>query len=158
MTELKLSITVPAGWTSVVTGTSETSKTFFDTLAPGATVSATFKVTSGPAAFNGDIVANASWMANGQTQSETMAEKVRNVSPVRINEFAGGASDSFIELHNTGASDVDLSGWSLTEHPNALPIFSSIKMPVGAKVAAKGFYVLGLANSGLAVPAKNHLR
>ena len=153
VTGLKLSITVPAGWTSVVSGTSDTSKTFFDTLAPGATVSATFKVTSGTAAFNGDLVANASWM-DGQMQSETMAEKVRNVSPVKINEFTGGASDSFIELHNAGASDVDLSGWTLTEHPNALPIFSSIKIPNGAKVAAKGFYLLGLANSGLVVPAK----
>ena len=154
VTGLKLSITVPARWTSVVSGTSDTSKTFADPVAPGATVSATFKVTSGPAAFNGDMVANASWTANGQTQSETMAEKARNVSPVRINEFAGGATDSFIEIYNAGDKEVDLSGWTLTEHANALPIFSSIKMPTGAKLAAKGLYLLGLANSGLAVPAK----
>ena len=70
-TGVKLSISVPAGWTSVVSGATETSKTFTDPVAPGATVSATFKVTSGPAAFNGDLVANASWTANGQTQSET---------------------------------------------------------------------------------------
>ena len=151
---VKLSISVPKGWTSVLSGATEASKTFADPVAPGASASATFKVTSGSAAFNGDLVANASWTANGQTQSDTMAEKVRNVSPVRINEFAGGATDFFIELYNAGDKEVDLSGWTLTEHASALPIFSSIKMPTGAKLAAKGFYLLGLANSGLVVPAQ----
>ena len=120
-------------------------------------MSATFKVTSGPAAFNGDLVANASWTANGKTQSETAAEKVRNVSPVKINEFRlrrANPTDSFIELYNAGDSDVDLSGWTLTEHPIEQPIFSSVKIPAGTKLAAKGFYLLGLANSGLAVPAQ----
>ena len=84
-----LSISVPAGWTSVVSGASEPSKTFADPVAPGATVSATFKVTSGPAAFNGDLVGNVSWTnVSGQTQSEKTAEKVRNASPIKINEFA----------------------------------------------------------------------
>ena len=47
------------------------SKTFADPVAPGASVSATFKVTSGPAAFNGDLVGNASWtnQASGGKQS-----------------------------------------------------------------------------------------
>ena len=58
---VKLSISVPKQWTSFVPGTTETSKTFADPVAPGASVSATFKVTSGPAAFNGDLVGNASW-------------------------------------------------------------------------------------------------
>ena len=153
VTGLKLSISLPAGWTSVVTGTSDISKTFTDAVAPGATVSATFKVTSGTSAFNGDLVARASWSANGRTQSATAIEKARNISPVRINEFASGAADSFIELFNASDKEVDLSGWTLTEHPNGQAIFSSIKMPVRAKVAAKGFFLLGLANSGLAVPA-----
>jgi hypothetical protein len=67
-TGVKLSISVPGKqWTSVVPGTTETSKTFADPVAPGASVSATFKVTSGPAAFNGDLVGNASWTnANGR--------------------------------------------------------------------------------------------
>ena len=155
-TGLKLSISVPAGWTSVVSGGTETTTTFADPVAPGATVSATFKVTSGPAAFNGDLVGNASWKnaTSGEIQSETTAEKVRNVSPVKINEFAINSTDSFIELHNAGASEVDLSNWSLTQHPTQQPIFSSVKIPAGTKLAAKGFYLLGLANSGLAVPAK----
>jgi hypothetical protein len=150
VTSLKLSITAPTGWTSVVSGTTETSKAFAEPVAPGAAVSATFKVTSGSAAFNGDLVANASWTANGQTQSEKMTEKVRNVSPIKMNEFA----NSFIELYNAGTSEVDISSWTVTEHPIAMPIFSMVKIPAGTKLAAKGFYVLGLSNSGLVVPAQ----
>ena len=155
-TSVKLSITVPAGWTSVISGGTETSRTFGDPVAPGATVSATFKVTSGLATFNGDLVASASWKnaASAQAQSETTAEKVRNVSPIKINEFAANATDSFIELYNAGANDVDLSNWTLTQHPTQQPIFSAVKIPAGTKLAARGFYLLGLANSGLAVPAK----
>ncbi len=144
--------------------------TFADPVAPGASVSATFKVTSGPAAFNGDLVGQrlVDEPTTGRTQSETTAEKVRNVSPIKINEFrisAGSpanATDSFIELYNAGDSAVDISNWTLTEHPTQQPIFSSVKIPAGTKLAAKGFYLLGLSNSGLAVPAQqgryHHLR
>ena len=142
---VKLSISVPSKqWTSVVSGTTETSKTFADPVAPGASVSATFKVTSGPAAFNGDLVGNASWTNRraAAKQSETTAEKVRNVSPVKINEFrisAGSpanSTDSFIELYNAGASGVDISNWTLTEHPTQQAIFSTVKIPAGTKLAA----------------------
>ena len=155
-TGVKLSLAVPAGWSSVVSDGTGTSKTFADAVAPGMSVSATFKVTSGAAAFNGDLVAHAAWVskATGRPQTETMAEKVRNVSPVKINEIAANSTDSFIELYNAGSSDVDLSGWTLTEHPAAQPIFSSVKVPAGTKLAAKGFYVFGLANSGLVAPAR----
>ncbi len=148
-TGVKLNLAVPAGWTSVVSGGTETTKTLADPVATGATVSAIFKVTSGPAAFNGDLIGNVSWMTNGQAQSEKMAEKVRNVSPIKINEFAS----SFVELYNAGASDVDISNWTLTEHPTQQAIFSAVKIPGGTTLAAKGFYLLGLSNSGLAVPA-----
>ena len=143
-------------------GTTETSKTFAEPVAPGASVSATFKVTSGPAAFNGDLVGNASWtnQASGAKQSETTAEKVRNVSPIKINEFrisAGppaNSTDSFIELYNAGARSVDISNWTLTAHPTQQAIFSTIKIPGRTNLAAGGFYLLGLSNSGLAVPAR----
>ncbi|HEY5913833.1 MAG TPA: arabinofuranosidase catalytic domain-containing protein [Verrucomicrobiae bacterium] len=158
-TGLKLSISVPSGWTSLVSGGTANSKTVAEPVAVGATVSATFKVTSGPVAFNGDLVANASWTANDQAQTETTAEKVRNVSPIKINEFrisAGSstnATDAFIELYNAGDKEVDISKWTLTQHPTQQPIFSSLDIPAGTKLAAKGFYLLGLANSGLVVPA-----
>ena len=158
-TGVQLSLSAPAGWTSVLSGGTGKSKTFADPVPPGASVSATFQVTSGPASFNGDLVGNASWSVNGRSRSETTIEKVRNVSPIKINEFAvsGGvpsnATDSFIELYNAGDSAVDISGWTLTQHPTQQPVFSSVKIPAGTKLAAKGFYLLGLANSGLAVPA-----
>ncbi len=152
-TGVKLSLSLPAGWTSVVSGGTETSKSFTDPIAPGATVSATFKVTSGPAAFNGDLVAHAAWTVDGMAQTETDIEKVRNVSPIKINEFANSPTGTFIELYNAGGSAVDLSDWVLTQHAIAQPIFSSLKIPAGTTLAAEGFYVFGLANSGLAVPA-----
>src|SRR5262249_44303163 len=86
-TGVKLNISTPRQWTSVVAGGANTSVTISAPVAPGAGVSATFKVTSGTAAFNGDLVGNVSWTTpNGRTQSETTMEKVRNVSPVKINE------------------------------------------------------------------------
>ncbi len=159
---VELSISVPGKqWTSVVSGTTKTSKTFADPVAPGASVSATFKVTSGPVAFNGDLVANASWTnPTSGKQSETAAEKVRNVSPIKINEFRissgppANSTDSFIELYNAGSSSVDISNWALTEHPTQQAIFSAVKIPAGTKLAAGGFYLFGLSNSGLAVPAR----
>ena len=157
---VQLSISAPRQWTAVVADANKTSKTFTGTVAPGASVSATFKVTSGPAGFNGDLAANARWTAGGKSQSETTAEKVRNVSPVKINEFriSDGSStnttNSFIELYNAGTGDVDISNWTLTEHPTQQPIFSNVRIPAGTKLAAKGFYLFGLSNSGLAVPAR----
>jgi len=158
-----LSISMPnKQWTSFVQGATETSKTFADPVAPGTSVSATFKVTSGREAFNGDLVANASWtnQTSGAKQSETTAEKVRNVSPVKINEFRissgspANSTDSFIELYNAGASDAYISNWTLTEHTAQQAIFSTINVPAGTKLAAGGFYLLGLSNSGLAVSVR----
>jgi hypothetical protein len=159
---VQLSIGAPKQWKAVVSGTSETAKTFADAVAPGASVSATFKVTSGPAAFNGDLDGNARWTnaTTNKKQTATMAEKVRNGSPVRINEFRissgppTNATDSFIELYNAGAESVDLSNWSLTEHPTQEAIFATVKIPAGTKLAAHGFYLLGLSNSGLAAAAR----
>ena len=162
---VSLSIVVPGQWTSVVAGTSETSKTFTEQVAPGASVSATFKVTSGPVAFNGDLVANssyASWTnpAGGRKEVETAVAKVRNAIAVKINEFrvTSGApanlTNSFIELYNAGSASANISDWTLTEHPARQAIFSAIKIPAGTKLAAGGFYLLGLSNSGLAAPAR----
>jgi len=161
--DVKLSISLPnRQWSVVVSGTTETSKTFADPVAPGASVSATFKVTSGQEAFNGDLVANASWTnrTSGAKQSETIAEKVRNVSPIKINEFRissippANSTDSFIELYNAGGSGVELSNWTLTVRPSQLAVFSTVKIPAGTKLAGHGFYLLGLSNSGLAASAR----
>jgi hypothetical protein len=161
-TGVRLSIALPhKNWTSVVAGTRDSSKTFPEPVAPGANVSATFKVTAGPMALNGDLVGNASWTdpKSGTMHSETAAMKVRNVSQIKVNEFRIGSSsanttDSFIELYNPGSSAVDISDWTLTVHPTQQPVFSSVKVPAGTKLAAHAFYLLGLANSGLTVPAR----
>ncbi len=159
---VRLTISAPAKqWTAYLPGTTETSKTFADPVPPGASVSATFKVTAGPAAFNGDLAGSASWTdsISGAQQSQTAIEKVRNVSPVKINEFRissgspANPTDSFIELYNASSQSVDISNWTLTERPAQQAIFSTVKIPAGTRLAGGGFYLLGLSNSGLAVPA-----
>lgn len=158
---LVLSIEPPKNWKAVLSDSKEPSKKFSEPLAPGKSVSATFTVTSGAQSFNGDLAAKASWNnSTGKAQSETSVEKVRNVSPLKINEFrvATGSPDnetnSFIELYNGGNAAIDVSNWTLTYHPTQIPIFSSIKIPAGTKLPAHRFYLLGLSNSGLAVPSK----
>jgi hypothetical protein len=161
--EVKLSISVPRKeWSAVVSGSSETSKTFLQPVAPGQSVRAIFKVTSGPVAFNGDLIGNASWTnpSAGIKQVDTAVERVRNAEPIKINEYRirSGApanlTNSFIELYNAGSRSVDISNWTLTEHPAHQAVFSTVTIPGGTKLAAKGFYLLGLSNSGLAVPAR----
>ena len=94
-----------------------------------------------------------------ESRLKRLFQKVRNARQVKINEFRvnsgapGNPTDSFIELYNAGSQSVDLSEWTLTEHPAHQAIFSTIEIPAGTKLAAGGFYLLGLSNSGLAVPA-----
>ncbi|MGA8532389.1 MAG: arabinofuranosidase catalytic domain-containing protein [Acidobacteriaceae bacterium] len=160
--DVSLSVSVPdEQWASVVTGTTNTSRAFTDPVSPGESVNATFRITSGPAAFNGDLIGQVSWKnpTTGAKRSETAVEKVRNVSPVRINEFRissgppANETNSFIELYNAGANPIDISNWTLTEHPTQQAIFSAIRIPAGTKLDSHGFYLLGLANSGLAMTA-----
>ncbi len=161
--DVQFSISVPdKQWTSVFPRTPLKRVMIPGTVAPGASLSATFQVTSGSQVFNGDLVGEALWTnrTTGRTQSETTVEKVRNVSPIKINEFRISAgspanpTDSFIELYNAGASAVDISNWTLTGHPTQQPVFSSVKIPAGTKLAARGFYLLGLSTSGLAASAR----
>ncbi len=162
-TNVTLSLTAPGKqWTTIISGRTDTSKTFPQEVAPGASVSATFKVTAAPASFNGDLVGHASWTnaTSSRKQAETTVAKIRSASPVKINEFRvasadpGNSTDSFIELYNAGAQSVDLSRWTLTEHPAHQAISSTIDIPAGTKLAAGAFYLLGLSNSGLAIPAR----
>jgi hypothetical protein len=150
-TGVKLNLATPKGWTATASGGAAT---IAGPVAPGASVSATFKVTSGAVALNGDLVASASWTSAGGVRSETAAEKVRNVLPVKINEFSTHAAQPFIELYNGGFTAVDLSGWTVTEHATQQAIFSDVKVPAGTKLAAHGFYLLGMSNSALAAAAR----
>ena len=156
--DLELSLVLPKKWKASVLGSKAKSRKVGYSVAPGQTVVATFSVLSSKKAFNGDLGAVASWTAaDGQARSEKAVQKVRNVDPVKINEFRiasnGNATDNFIELYNAGDKAVDISGWTLTQHAINIPAFSEIRIPKGTKLAAKDFYLLGLANSGLAAPA-----
>jgi hypothetical protein len=153
---LALRLSVPAGWTAVDKPSGPTTST----IDPGSTHEAVFVVKSGATAWNGDLVARAEWSDADVTRHvETARLKVRNVSPISINEFrvsggpAANTTNSFIELYNAGAGAVDISNWTLTTHATQQATFSSVKVPAGTRLAARGFYLLGLANSGLAVPA-----
>ncbi len=159
---VELRIAVPARWSSVVHGTTKTSVTITAPIRPGSSASATFTITSGPTAWNGDLVASGRWIdAGGREQVDTTVEKARNVSPIRINEFqiASGApanpTNSFVELYNAGANTVEISSWTLTGHATRQATFSSVKIPAGTRLASHAFYVLGLSNSGLAAAAQS---
>lgn len=103
------------------------------------------------------------WAASGTagTQSTTAIEKARSGAAIRINEFRIGdgstthPNNAFIELYNAGTKPIDISNWTLTQHQAQDAVFSAITIPAKTILAAKAFYVLGLANSGLATRAES---
>ena len=152
--DLVLGIKAPKGWK--VDGND---RTVDYTVAQGQTVVLDFDVTSDKHFSNADLKAVATWTQNGDKVKETAVEKVRNVSPVTINEFRLSSSvsnptDAFIELYNASDNAVDISGWSLTAHSINIPAFSAINVPANTRIQPHGHYVLGLAASGLAAAAK----
>lgn len=156
--DLRIALELPKGWKANVTGSGEEYRDVNYDVLPGQKVIANFTVISGKSTFNGDMTATARWTAsNGRKWKETAVQKIRNVAPVRINEFRVGDGDnrtnSFIELFNAGDKVADISGWEIIQHAATLPYFSTIKIPEGTRLAPKGFYLLGLSTSGLAVNA-----
>ena len=154
--DLELSLIVPRGWKAIGKDIMSKTRKIPFALEPGQSVSVQFAVTSARKLINADMTAKASWN-NGKSQW-TASQKVRNVEPVKINEFrigdgSGNQTNSFIELYNAGDKAVNLSGWTLTHHAVNLPYFSSINIPKGTKLAPKSFYLMGISNSGLSVDA-----
>jgi hypothetical protein len=157
--DVVLSIAVPGGWKSVVSDTRETSKRFAEPVAPGASVSATFTVTS-PAATSATFLSGIAEWKNQMTrliQSEKIYQRVRNAYPVKINEvrFETGINptNQFIELYNAGQNDVDLSNWTLINTRSEWAPLKLGTIPAGTKLSPHGFYLLGLSSSGLVAPA-----
>ncbi|MBR5075458.1 MAG: lamin tail domain-containing protein [Bacteroidales bacterium] len=148
---LAISLDAPKGWKASVSGVTGKQLRIPYAVEPGQTVVAEFDVTSGSASFNGDLVARATWKDDKGTVRTSGALKVRNTAPVKINEFS--VTDGFIELYNASDKTVDLSGWTVRQHAANIPYFSDIKIPSGATLAPKAYYLLGLAGSGLAVNA-----
>lgn len=152
VTDLKLNIALPTGWTAVAAGTTEPSKTFSDPVAPGAHVSATFKITPPATPSAGYLTGRASWTGRAGDEQQTIAQRVRNAFPVKINEVR--LTNQFIELYNASDKEVDLSGWSLIHTRSQWAPVKLAAIPSGTKIAANGFYLLGLSSSGLAAPAE----
>jgi hypothetical protein len=154
VTGVRLSVSAPKGWTSTVSGGTGTIKTFADPIAPGASLNATFKITSPATTSAGFLTGKAEWtsQSTGVTQFDTTAQRVRNAFQIKINEVRLG--EQFIELYNASETDVDISKWTLI---NTLSQWAPVKLatiPAVTKLAAHGFYLLGLSSSGLAAPAR----
>jgi hypothetical protein len=153
-----LSISVPKGWNSVVLGSNETSKKFIDPVMPGASVTASFTVTSPATTGAAFLTGRIEWKnrGTGLIQSETSSQRLRNVFPVKINEVRFETSDNpanqFIELYNAGDRDIDLSNWILINTRSEWAPVRLGAIPAGTKLAAHGFYLLGLSASGLVAP------
>lgn len=155
---LTISLDLPRGWKSRVTGSSERQRRIDYSLAPGQAVVVDFTVTSSGKECNADMRALAQWSGEKGSGSWTTSQKVRNVPAVTINEFRaadskGNSTNSFIELYNASDKEVNISGWTLTHHEINLPYFSAINIPSGTVMAPKSFYLMGLSTSGLAVDA-----
>jgi hypothetical protein len=158
---VKLSMSVPTGWTSLVSGTTDKSVTFENPVAPGASVTAAFTVASPATSGAGFLTGKAEWTnpygSSRARQSTVTTARVRNVIPIRINEVRFGTSsnstDQFIELYNASAGDVDISNWTLINTQSQWAPVKLATIPAGTTLASGAYYLLGLSSSGLAAPA-----
>jgi hypothetical protein len=153
VSNVTISISAPTGWSAVETASGDSLIKIRKRLAAGESVNVTYKITSPENTGAGYLTAKAEWKGN----SENIAQRVRNVYPVKINEvrLSGGSNpnDQFIELFNPSDNEIDISGWSLINTKSEWAPVSLATIPSGTKIAAKGFYLLGLAADGLASPA-----
>lgn len=153
-----LGVSVPKGWIAMASGATKASVTIADPVAPGASVSATFKVTSPETTGAGFLSGRAEWTdpATRRPRFETTTQRVRNVLPIKINEVrfstSANATDQFIELYNASASAVDLSNWTLINTQSQWAPVTLATIPCGTKLASGAYYLLGLSGSGLAAP------
>ena len=159
VTGVKLSISVPSGWTSMVSGTAETTKIFSAPVAPGASVNATFKITASVKTGAGFLTGKAEWKnrIKGGAQFETTAQRVRNVLPIKINEIRFSTSinstNQFIELYNSSTGAIDISNWTLISTQSQWAPVKAATIPTGTKLEGGAYYLLGLSGSGLSAPA-----
>jgi non-reducing end alpha-L-arabinofuranosidase len=161
VTNLRLRLSLPAGWTVVPSRGRAAPATSGATVAAGDSVSARFTVTGPPANGAAYMIGRATWTdpASGRTGSETTTQRVRSAVPITINEVRFGTgsnpTDQFIEIHNASARAVDLSGWRLIHTQSQWAPVLLATIPPGTTLASGGFYLLGLSSSGLAAPARS---
>ena len=129
-------------------------------IAPSASASATFEVTSPKVTGAGFVTGKAAWtnQASRHAESETVVQRVRNVLPIKINEVRFGttanSTDQFIELYNPTPDPIDVSNWSVINTQSQWAPVTLATIPSGTTLAAGAYYLLGLSSSGLATPAK----
>ena len=158
VTNVSLSLDLPSGWTASVAGSNDKSKTFTQTIAPGQSVESVFKIssplTASAAYFTGNAdLGNAS---TGQKRFVTSSQRIRNVSPVKINEvrFTTGTNrtNQFIELYNSSEKEVDISNWTIINTKSEWAPVQLASIPPGTRLAPKAFYLLAMASTGTASP------
>jgi hypothetical protein len=153
---VKLSLSAPSGWSVKASGGTGASITLDHPVAPAATVSATFKVTSAATTGAGFLSGKAEWVSStGGKQTDSITTRVRNVLPVKINEVRINANGSsqFIELFNGASGSVDISSWTIVNTQSQWAPVKLATIPAGTKLASGAIYLLGLSTSGLAAPA-----
>jgi non-reducing end alpha-L-arabinofuranosidase len=156
---VKLSILPRKGWTVQTPGSANASKLIAGPIAPNASISVTFKITSPSITDAGFLTGKVEWTGAmaAVPQSETTTQRIRNVSPVKINEvrFSTGnnPTNQFIELYNASDAEANISNWSIISTQSGWAPVKLGTIPAGTKLAAHGFYLLGLSGSGLVAPA-----
>jgi hypothetical protein len=157
---LQLSISLPnQKWSAALTGSAKKIRDFSEPIAPDQHSTATFKITSPIATGSGFLIGEAKWKnsANNGMGRETVAERVRNALPVKINEVRFGEGlnpvNQFIEIYNASENEVDLSNWSLISTQSQWAPVMLATIPSGTKLRGHGYYLLGLSSSGLVAPA-----
>jgi hypothetical protein len=155
---VKLSISAPSGWSVSASGSTGTSVAFDAPVAPGASMTATFRVSSPASTGAGFLTGKAEWTTVANTkQSETTTARIRNVLPIKINEVrfstSTNATNQFIELYNASPNTLDLSNWTLINTQSQWASVQLATIPAGTKIASDGYYLLAVSSSGLAAPA-----
>lgn len=156
---LAISLAGPLSMRIVASGHGGRTDFFDEVIAPGASTTGEFIVNAPAANVAGYLTAHAAYndAKTGAPHAETATTRVRSVFPVKINEVCFGSSsnpsDQFIELYNGSDHAVDISNWILTSAQSQWAAVNLAKVPPATKLAAHGFYLLGLAGSGLAAPA-----
>ncbi len=155
-----VSLALPAGWLARAPGSAGAAVTFREPIAPGASVSATFTVTSPAATGAGFVTAKA--RVDERTRRKAVETTTARGAQCPADQDQRGSprprprrnpTNQFIELYNASASAVDLSNWTLINTPSQWAPVTLATIPAGTKLAPGAFYLLGLSSAGLAAPA-----
>src|SRR6185436_3976076 len=86
-----------------------------------------------------------------------ITQRIRSVIAVKINEVrfntGNNPTNQFIELYNASDNPVDISNWNIIHTQSGWASVKLTTIPSGTRIAAHGFYLLGLSTSGLLAPA-----